>query len=323
MIVTGTQFDPCNGYGRYTIKLAESLNAKLVLYDELDESCTETVIACMPGYRVKKLGGRQILYTMTEGSECPPSWIPRIKNANIRELIVPSKYNWQAFGAAGFYTHLVLGGTDHTEFPLVTRPPFAYGPYTFMALADRGDRKGWMEVWDAFFKYFPADIYPNVKLIVKARTQQQVNLLTILRTIQDERIEVITEDLPSLAELFKRIDCVVIPSHAEGWGMPHREAAISGIPTITLKYSGLDDGYSQYWALPIDSYILTSVPHDEHLSGQSAVVDVDALGQKMRQVYNNHLYFKRWAMTSARPWLINNQGWDKVGKNVIKCTGIK
>ena len=41
-----------------------------------------------------------------------------------------------------------------------------------------------------------------------------------------------------LAELYRSCDAFVLPSRAEGWGLPLIEAAASGLPIITTMHSG-------------------------------------------------------------------------------------
>ena len=41
-----------------------------------------------------------------------------------------------------------------------------------------------------------------------------------------------------MAELYRSCDAFVLPSKAEGWGLPLIEAAASGLPIITTYYSG-------------------------------------------------------------------------------------
>jgi hypothetical protein len=44
-----------------------------------------------------------------------------------------------------------------------------------------------------------------------------------------------------MAELYRSCDAFVLPSKAEGWGLPIIEAASSGLPIITTMYSGQTD----------------------------------------------------------------------------------
>jgi hypothetical protein len=94
-----------------------------------------------------------------------------INKCAIDRVIVPCEHNAQVFrdGGVACPISVIPGGTDPDEFPLITglRPE---RPYTFLTIADRGNRKGWEEVYAAFFQAFRHDVGPDkVRLIIKCR----------------------------------------------------------------------------------------------------------------------------------------------------------
>ena len=114
-------------------------------------------VACTPPYGLKPVAGRLWLYSMTEGSDLPHGWLEHIEDCNVERVIVPCQHNADAFARCGVTVpiHVVPGGTDPAEFPLLDRKrrqEVGRIPYTFLALADRGGRKEWMEVWQAFLQ---------------------------------------------------------------------------------------------------------------------------------------------------------------------------
>lgn len=104
--------------------------------------------------------------------------------------------------------------------------------------------------------------------------------------------------------------------------MPHREAAMTGLPVITTKYSGLDDGNTDRWSLALDNYKLQSVPIiDRNLAGEWSVVDVDTLAEQMLELFNNP-GFGQSRGRAARRWLSENQTWEhSISKLLELCYG--
>ncbi len=330
-----TRFDPCDGYGSFSTNLLKNLN---YIGEETYPVFTNQVssnnyivnrltrfydynplISCIPPMYLSPIKNIRFLYTMTEGSEIPDEWVNKInKCRSIRKIFVPSEYCKQSFGSKGIDTTVILAGTEHMDFPIIRESTIPARPYTFLLLADRGMRKGWIEGWDAFWNEFSNT--RDVHLIIKYREDSTARALNMLKSQPPDKlgnkVTFIGEDYPNMHDLYKLIDCAVLPSHSEGWGMPHRECAMSGIPTITLKYSGLDDGNINKWSYPIYNYKLVDVPDDPNLSGQCALPDVDELGTQMKWLYNNRQQAKYWAVTYASSYLRDNQNWVQTVTNL-------
>jgi hypothetical protein len=122
----------------------------------------DLTITCAPPFAIPRVSGRHWALTMTEGSRLPKEWPDCIYTAGIERLLVPCEYNRLAFAETGIPTTVVPGGTDPNEFSLISER--TVHPYTFLTLADRGARKGWMETYQAFFEQF-VDV-PDVRLII-------------------------------------------------------------------------------------------------------------------------------------------------------------
>lgn len=331
-------YDQRDGYGRFNARLASALHRQGVdvqfrvagildlpnwVLEWNDVTWDGLTISCMPPYMVKPVPGRHWLFSMTEGSELPAGWADAANAAGLERVLVPCEHNAEAFRRSGVEAPIsvVPGGTDPDEFALPDgeRPQ---RPYTFFALADRGFRKGWQEVWDAFYLAFGGKTTgtQDVRLIVKGRPHMGgVHELLMQRGADlDRRIIWQIYDAKDIRGVYAQADCVVIPSRSEGWGMPHREAAMMGLPVITQAYSGLDDGHTHEWAIVVQGGRIERVPEEEttHL-GDWRIADVGELAAKMRACYEQ----REWAASFGRQaaaWLREHQTWDHSARALIR-----
>lgn len=333
------------GYGKYSSRMVMALRkAGVTVRPELAGAATHPdwllaergltwdcpTVSCMPPYHLCKLpkgAGPHWLLTMTEGSELPKgnkdpekgaitdTWAEMIAKAGIDRVIVPCEHNAKVFRDGGVNVPISVsaGGTDPDEFSLITgrRPR----PHTFLALADRGERKGWYEAYAAFFKAFGAvkDTGPqDVRLIIKCRPEgsKLIDMIVALCKNIDPRITYLRDDIATMRELYEQVDCFVIPSRTEGWGMPHREAAMSGLPVITQAWSGLDDGHTREWAIVVEEGRMQPIYEQGNIAGEWRVADIDELAHHMRACYDEPEAYRRRAYY-ARQWLSTHQTWDE------------
>lgn len=342
------QYRPWDGYGRYSGYMIRALLRAGVKVSplfaghadmpnwllSLTDTCFDGLaISCLPPYYLRKLpkrapgvnGSRHWLLTMTEGSDCPPGWAEMINDSDVERVIVPCEHNAIAFRNGGVRVPIsvVPGGTEPGDFPLRTQPRDESKPYTFLALADRGDRKGWNEVYDAFFAEFGTvdDTGPDkVRLIIKSRPEGNhlIDFIVEHCANVDPRITFMREDVSNIADFYALGDCLAIPSRSEGWGMPHREAAMMGLPVITQAYSGMDDGHTSEWAIVVEGGHTERIPQqfDDHLLGNWQVCNRQELAKAMRACYDNP---ERWQGfgTHAAQWLRQHQTWDHSARALI------
>lgn len=319
-----------DGYGRYNVRLMRALqglgvdvrpqhtemaNADGWVQEKMGVAWDGLTISCLPPFYLNKVPGRHWLLSMTEGSQLPDGWCETIQRSGVERIIVPCEHNAVVFRETGLPVHVVPGGTDPDEFPIYTggRPE---RPYTFLAIADRGARKGWVEAWQAFYKAFgrPCDT-PNVRMVVKSRPDGNDMLSLIAQADNpDPRITILMEDR-DMSELYRSVDCFVAPSRSEGWGMPHREATMTGTPVITQAYAGLAD--ADNWAIVVDGGKLQSIPdHFEHIAGEWLVADVTQLAAAMRGCYATPNQARLQAVL-GRAWLRTNQTWVHSAKALL------
>lgn len=281
-------------------------------------------IACLPPYMLRRPLGRTWVYSMTEGSDLPDGWGERV-NEMAERLIVPCAQNADAFrkGGVSVPIHVVPGGTSPEEFPVFSQNGHGDDTYTFLAMGDRGGRKGWVEAWEAWWREFGDN--PNARLIVKSRAEPN-SLIRVLSEAEnmDERITFWNENVEPTRDIYSKADCVVMPSRSEGWGMPHREAAMMGKPVIVTRYSGLDDGHTDEWAAQvIDTLHPEPVPksYDTHMVGEWVRPDGDELAAAMRWCFDNRDEAAERGRKAAA-WLRENQTWRHSARRLMELVEI-
>lgn len=318
-----------DGYGRFSSRLVQALqmlgmDAKPATMDHVTMpywlqkqegiDWSGLTISFLPPDKLQQVPGRQWLFSMTEGSRIPEEWVQRINRCDVERVIVPCQHNAKAFKESGVIApvFVVPGGTDPNEFPWYKRNRDIDEPYTFLTIADRGSRKGWEEVWDAFYMAFGGKTtgLQDVRLIIKGRNHKTVALLDMMSKAEgaDKRIVYIKNDVEDMIDIYRQADCLVLPSRSEGWGMPHREAACMGIPVITQKYSGLDDGFTEQWSLVVEQGQMVPTPKSSDSLGEWRVVDKFWLSEMMRFVFNQKWYTEGRANQAAQ-WIRDNQTW--------------
>jgi len=330
-------YTPYEGYGRYGTHMIRALRqCGAIVTPRLEEMarCPDWIkqemgivpgrftISCLPPFYLQDApsGGRHWLLSMTEGSELPTNpviWAKIINSRNIERVIVPCEHNADVFRRGGVKApvHVIPGGTDPLEFPVLTEPR-PDRPYTFLTLGDRGSRKGWHEVWKAF--WFTFKHTPDVRLIIKCRPGVNDTLDLIAHADNlDPRIVIQQDDAEDMREVFAQADCVVLPSRSEGWGMPHREAACMGLPVIVQRYSGLDDGNTDEWAFVVEKGRMDAIPEDfQHIAGEWRIADVVELAGAMRRCYEMPKEAAHCGRSAAR-WIRANQTWHHAAKMLL------
>jgi glycosyltransferase involved in cell wall biosynthesis len=326
-----------DGYGRFNSRLVKALQelgvqVKPATMDHINMPHWMQVqegidwdtltISSLPPYMLQPVPGRHWLLSMVEGSVLPPEWVDRINSSGVERVLVPCQHNADAFRSSGVLAPISIlpGGTDPKEFPLLLGQEKR--PYTFLTLGDRGLRKGWHEVWTAFYLAFGGKTTgnPNVRLIIKARPRSNgPGLIDIMASGKelDERIIYQIDDSQDMYGVYAQADCVALPSRCEGWGMPHREAASMGIPVITQAYSGLDDGYTGAWSLPVEGGKLKPIPKECKPSlGEWMVADIETLAKGMYELYQQPKWGKGNGFYFAN-WLKEYQTWQHSAEKLV------
>ena len=319
-----------DGYGRFNSHLVKSLRGLGVevkpllrdhikmpewLQEEEGIDWDNLTVTCLPPFMIDRVPGRHIAYTMYESSRLGWEDVQRLNTIGVEHLLVPSQDIADDFKNSGVLIPIsvVPGGTDPHEFPLLPLNRQREVPYTFFTINDRGFRKGFAEVWEAFYVAFGGKTSgnPDVRLIVKSITREdgQNYSETMQKAIgADERVEYQIGIQPDIYELYAQADCLVLPSRYEGWGMPHREAACMGLPVISTSYSGLNDGFTEKWALV--------VPGD--LSPVDGLLpDIGIVADYMRWCYENREEAALFGQEAGQ-WIRDNQTWCHTAEKLLE-----
>lgn len=303
------QYHQADGYGRFNSRLVAALRSAGVEFGDAD-----LTITCHPPFLLEPVQGKHWLFSMTEGSRIPPDWVEKIEQCNIERVIVPCEHNALAFRESGVTVpiSIVPGGIDPDEFSVKKLEKSSYRPYVFLTFADRGNRKGWEEVWEAFYLAFGGKTRgeKDVRLLIKTRAGSPTPVEYMCNAKDsDGRISYRMADEEDMLSFYAQADCLVLPSRSEGWGLIHREAAAVGLPVITQKYSGLDDGSTEQWALTLPPGKMKPIPTEAAFClGEWMVANVYALSEMMRWAFDfpesAHLFGEKAAI-----WLKEHQTW--------------
>jgi glycosyltransferase involved in cell wall biosynthesis len=127
----------------------------------------------------------------------------------------------------------------------------------------------------------------------------------------DPRIKLWRYEAVDISDVYNVADCFVFPSRGEGFGLPPRESACAGIPTIALKAHGTLD--VENWGIPLEKFTRTR----DHLDGfgQWWEPDLDEITEKMRWVFDNANEAKEVALKGAE-WIRNNQTWQHAAQKL-------
>ncbi len=251
---------PLDGYGYATIKITGALQESLpgrVRALDLGEPVLDdvqhwqmdapTVALCTPDWLplINTGGAPLVSYTMFEATRLPAGWVDKI-NRHAALVLVPCDWNKMVFEANGVTRpiRVVRWGVDAKDYwPLERRHEKL--PYTFLWSGTPDRRKGWDVAYRAFCQAFGDR--DDVQLILHFR-----HLPPGITGTRDKNVKIVSGlfERPRLREMLTTADCFVFPSRGEGWGLPPREAAATGLPVIATEYGGLSEEINR-WGIPL------------------------------------------------------------------------
>lgn len=260
--------------------------------------------------------GRSVALTMFESEKLPEGWSTEL-NRWIDHLVVPNPWGLQVFKNAG--VEIPISWHD-----LSVEHGYRYRghwkrptdrPFRFLTIGDRGIRKGWWDAAVAFSRAFGED--PNYELWIKARKD------ALPLRIKHPQIKVIEGDytLGEMVDLFHSVDAFVWLSHGEGWGIPPRNAVVSGLPVISTNYSGMEHDINS-WGYPVPWVPERAWEDSPWLYEQGSVwakPDIDRAGSLM-------LYLAKTGSEAAISYTVNsaatnlrkNYSWAKLADHLLE-----
>jgi glycosyltransferase involved in cell wall biosynthesis len=339
-MLTFMGFDiPRDGYGYGTRKIAAELrridsavnfvdmtrNGRLTAPQMRLWTVTGRAVAlCQPDWFPDVMCDELIGYTMFEATQLPRGWADKI-NSFCARLLVPCEWTRQVFEASGVTVPIELApwGMEAEDYWYIDREAerVHHGgedrPYTFFWSGTPDLRKGWDVAYKAFRLAFGDR--SDVQLLMHFREALPGDPRFADRNV---RTIVGRVDTYKWRELLAGVDAFVFPSRGEGWGLPPREAAATGLPTIATDYGGLHEDLA-LWGLPLNVAGFSPAQFGEWNAGdvgEWAEPDVDHLVTLLRWCEANRNEAARRGCASSE-WLLNETPWSRTARAVLR--GVK
>lgn len=255
----------------------------------------------------------RIGYTMVENTRMGQEWVRYCNEMDA--IFVPSSYLVEVFKESGVTVpiHVVKQGIDPVRYAYIDRPD--PDTFIFATIGAQDERKNWQQLVQAFCSQFTKG--EKVELWIKNTNPDFGNI-----GFKDERIKIIntfyTPD--EMVKLYGLIDCLVFPSHAEGSGMPPREAMATGLPVILTNWSGLAEVCNPKFNYPLTP-VAIDYPEADFRSieqpGFQARLDVRELMYWMGWVYKHQqeAYEKG---KKASKWIHENFSWKQCATEMLE-----
>ena len=286
------------GYGKATAHTVKALRQLGADFDVVPINHKEL---SWPEDRIIKVDGLAFVWSVPEywnRVEADELWgafvwettlLPRYRvdliNERVTRLFTFSEWAREMFISSGVSipVHVMPHGVSPDEYFWMERP-VGRKPYTFLLLGELAERKGWDIAYTAFLEEFGED--PDARLIMKTRGRCP------LAPCSDPNVEVIAEEynIPQMRELYGLADCFLFPSRGEGYGIPPREAAATGLPCVVTDWSGLREGGIHNYAFPLRVGQMVRANYGYQTSepcGDWAQPDSGHLRYLMRMCYDN------------------------------------
>jgi glycosyltransferase involved in cell wall biosynthesis len=254
--------------------------------------------------------GPRVAITMFESTKLLPGWAEGLNHCNA--VIIPSQFLVRAFRENGVKAplHVFPLGVSQEFLAEPTLRTFSPSkPLTFLAIHDRGERKGGNAALFAFEEAFGDDM--RYKLILKSRK--------IPFSLSNPNVEQIGEDLSNaeLAALYKRADVMIFPSRGEGFGLPPREFAATGGIAMATSWGGTADAL-QMWGVELPYKMATAWRDKREWYGKLgnwAEVPQEEIVVRLGLIADYFEYFAKNAM-KASAFVAQEYQWSKFADSV-------
>lgn len=253
--------------------------------------------------------GVRVAVTMFESTVLPQGWVERLNQAD--GVVVPATWLVDVFRQNGVTKPIRVAPLGISEVFCQPKRREVSDPFTFIAFADRGYRKGWFHAAQAFSQAFGKSI--AYRLILKTRDAYLKKLIT------NPNIEVVTDEMDDkgLLELYHQCHVMLAPNCSEGFGFIPREFAASGGVAAATNRGGTADDL-QWWGVPIPYTLDKAWLDDEKWRGQLgqwAEPDVDGLARLMKHMVAQYEVYQDAALRSAG-YVASHYTWSRFAKQV-------
>jgi len=256
-------------------------------------------------------------YFLWETSKIPDAH--RLGMDLVDEIWTPTEFVATLYKNAGA-RNVIKVGKAIPELRSLERLAKIYRPdprkFTFFSAFDfhsSVERKNPMAIVRAFQNTFPRHTNHKARLILKSTPSQAKHwgdpngqMHQIRKAVkQDNRIQFIEHMLPldALFKLMAKADCIVSAHRGEGFGYFPAYGLGLAKPTIVTDWGGVTDFCTTMTSFPVNAN-LVEVPDGHSIyPAQGACwadIDVDALGQTMRRVFEQPEYAKKRGLAGQR-----------------------
>lgn len=329
--------NPRSGYGIVSLEYATALERLMgtvsigwerqadLFKDDFDQLTVEQQTLLSKPFKKEKIGiikttpqlfnlnksDFRIGYTMVENTMIGENWVKMCNDMDA--IFVPSNYLIDVFTDCGVKKpiYVVKQGVDTRRFKYVDRKKkdkFVFGTVGYM-----DERKNWNTLVQAFTSEF--NEHEPVELWIK-NSNGYFNHVRF----RDERIKVINRmySFDEIIRLYALFDCFVFPSHAEGSGLPPREAMATGLPVILTNWSGLTEVCDANINYPLTP-VAIDVPdvRGPEQPGFMSRIDPQELMYWMRHVYENRDEAKEKGKKAAE-FIKKDWNWDSCALDMYK-----
>jgi glycosyltransferase involved in cell wall biosynthesis len=220
-----------------------------LMNNPLDDETFIQVFHCIPEMQKRaNRGGRGVAFGTFETTDPPEEWV-KILNTN-EAIICPSNFCEQSFRTAGITKPIftIPHVIDTSLYHPGVEPLKKQDRFTFLFFATWKRRKGWRELFEAWYREFKRS--DGVQILVKTdRLSQSMREIADIRknlgVSEEEAAPVLYEtrilNEVELPKLFKSADCLICPTYGEGFGLPGLQSMAVGVPIIITDYSGCQE----------------------------------------------------------------------------------
>jgi glycosyltransferase involved in cell wall biosynthesis len=265
-------------------------------------------------------GGKRCAYVVWEPSRLPRDKVKSLKNFD--EIWTPSTWGRQLVidnQIPAENVFVIPEGVDPETFRPREQASDAGRPFRFLCAGKWEPRKNIGQLVEAFCREFRPD--EPVELVLHCHNAFDPDAAPTRKRIQKIAGQVhapirVNGPLSGslMPDLYRSCDCFVLPTRAEGWGLPIMEAMSCGLPAIVTNYSAPTDylneqnGYPVKVAEMVDVYDPFYYPSSWDL-GQWAQPDGADLRRILRHVFQ-HPEEAREKGRQARADILERWTWD-------------
>lgn len=238
------------GWGTHTVNFAGALSrlTPVRLHTDPTEAARHRAMHGPGDFGVVVLGEpfvpeRSARWIVWETTELPPG--QQALCAGTRFLWTPSRWGRETLIANGIEAGRVAVVPEGVDTAFFHPGPRGEGRFRFLSVGKWENRKYPDGLLRAFIEEFGGD--ETVELYLHAHNPYIPGFSlaeAVRRTgLPDTGTIVFGEpcSLPDLRALYRSADCFVLPTRAEGWGLPILEAMACGLPAIVTAYSAPAD----------------------------------------------------------------------------------